>query len=170
MGSATAYHLAKRVVKVRVKGSTSLRSLLDPTSRFALWRAPEADSCRRPDYLTPDCAAYYFQVLGLEQYHIAHSHGSSHGLSRIIRKAYFEHHSYVPLLEVLLHRSPTSKKTQRIRVQCLGYIMNNYVLILITNRHVSCLMLLGRPVVFLTVEEVTGAAACQMTRIVCGLL
>ena len=38
------------------------------------------------------------RALGLEQYHPAHALGSSHGGSRIIRKAYFEHPSYVPLL------------------------------------------------------------------------
>jgi sarcosine oxidase len=38
------------------------------------------------------------RVLGLEQYDIPHDRGSSHGLSRIIRLAYFEHPSYVPLL------------------------------------------------------------------------
>ena len=38
------------------------------------------------------------RVLGLEQFEIAHQLGSSHGLSRIIRLAYFEHPSYVPLL------------------------------------------------------------------------
>jgi len=38
------------------------------------------------------------QVLGLEQYDIPHDRGSSHGLSRIIRLAYFEHPAYVPLL------------------------------------------------------------------------
>ena len=38
------------------------------------------------------------RVLGLEQYSPAHSHGSSHGQTRIIRQAYFEHPSYVPLL------------------------------------------------------------------------
>jgi sarcosine oxidase len=37
-------------------------------------------------------------VLGLEQYDIPHERGSSHGLSRIIRLAYFEHPAYVPLL------------------------------------------------------------------------
>ncbi|MBM3222280.1 MAG: N-methyl-L-tryptophan oxidase [Candidatus Tectomicrobia bacterium] len=39
------------------------------------------------------------RVLGLEQYDIPHNQGSSHGLSRIIRLAYFEHPSYVPLLQ-----------------------------------------------------------------------
>jgi len=38
------------------------------------------------------------QVLGLEQFDIAHDKGSSHGLSRMIRLAYWEHPSYVPLL------------------------------------------------------------------------
>lgn len=37
-------------------------------------------------------------VLGLEAYTAAHQLGSSGGLSRIIRLAYFEHPSYVPLL------------------------------------------------------------------------
>ncbi len=37
-------------------------------------------------------------VLGLEQFGPAHDHGSSHGETRIIRKAYFEHPDYVPLL------------------------------------------------------------------------
>lgn len=40
-------------------------------------------------------------AIGLEQFDIAHDRGSSHGESRIIRKAYFEHPDYVPLL----HRS-----------------------------------------------------------------
>ena len=38
------------------------------------------------------------RVLGLERFTPAHSHGSSHGRSRIIRQAYFEHPAYVPLL------------------------------------------------------------------------
>jgi sarcosine oxidase len=38
------------------------------------------------------------RVLGLEQYQPAHALGSSHGGSRIIRKAYYEDPSYVPLL------------------------------------------------------------------------
>lgn len=38
------------------------------------------------------------RVLGLEQFTEAHDRGSSHGQSRIIRKAYFEHPDYVPLL------------------------------------------------------------------------
>src|SRR3712207_1531217 len=38
------------------------------------------------------------RVLGLEQFSPAHDRGSSHGRSRIIRQAYFEDPSYVPLL------------------------------------------------------------------------
>ena len=52
MGSATAYHLARRGVR----------------------------------------------VLALERFAVPHEMGSSHGITRIIRLAYFEHPSYVPLL------------------------------------------------------------------------
>ena len=38
------------------------------------------------------------RVLGLEQYGLLHDRGASHGLTRIIRLAYHEHPSYVPLL------------------------------------------------------------------------
>jgi sarcosine oxidase len=38
------------------------------------------------------------RVLGVERHSVAHDRGSSHGGSRIVRKAYFEHTNYVPLL------------------------------------------------------------------------
>src|SRR5262245_53441008 len=38
------------------------------------------------------------KVLGLERYNIPHEMGSYHGITRIIRLAYYEHPSYVPLL------------------------------------------------------------------------
>ena len=44
-------------------------------------------------------AARGFKVLGLEQFSIPHEQGSHGGQSRIIRKAYFEHPDYVPLME-----------------------------------------------------------------------
>ena len=49
-------------------------------------------------------ACYYlskrgYKVLGLEQFDISHEFGSHAGQSRIIRKAYFEHPDYVPLME-----------------------------------------------------------------------
>src|SRR5467141_655661 len=53
MGSATAYHLAKRGKK----------------------------------------------VLGLDRFAPPHAFGSSHGQTRIIREAYFEHPLYVPLVQ-----------------------------------------------------------------------
>lgn len=40
-----------------------------------------------------------YNVLGLEQFDIPHELGSHAGQSRIIRKAYFEHPDYVPLLQ-----------------------------------------------------------------------
>ncbi len=48
-------------------------------------------------------AAYHLaaggqRVLGLEQYSPPHDRGSSHGRTRVIRQAYFEHPAYVPLL------------------------------------------------------------------------
>ena len=39
------------------------------------------------------------RVLGIERFTPGHDRGSSHGATRIIRLAYFEHPSYVPLLQ-----------------------------------------------------------------------
>jgi sarcosine oxidase len=38
------------------------------------------------------------RALGIERFNIPHEMGSSHGLTRIIRLAYYEHPAYVPLL------------------------------------------------------------------------
>ena len=38
------------------------------------------------------------KVLGLDRFPPGHDRGSSHGQTRIIRLAYFEHPDYVPLL------------------------------------------------------------------------
>jgi sarcosine oxidase len=38
------------------------------------------------------------RVLGIDRFHPPHDRGSSHGQTRIIRQAYFEHADYVPLL------------------------------------------------------------------------
>jgi len=38
-------------------------------------------------------------VLGLERFDVPHTMGSSHGITRIIRRAYYEHPSYIPLIE-----------------------------------------------------------------------
>ena len=39
-----------------------------------------------------------WNALGIEQFEVPHDMGSSHGLTRIIRLAYYEDSSYVPLL------------------------------------------------------------------------
>src|SRR5262249_57749240 len=39
------------------------------------------------------------RVLGLEQFGLGHDQGSSHGVTRIIRQAYYEHPDYVPLVQ-----------------------------------------------------------------------
>jgi len=44
-------------------------------------------------------AAKRRRVLGLDRFHPPHDFGSSHGLSRIIREAYFEDPRYVPLVQ-----------------------------------------------------------------------
>ena len=43
-------------------------------------------------------AARGVDVIGLERFARCHDHGSSHGHSRVVRRAYFEHPDYVPLL------------------------------------------------------------------------
>ena len=48
-------------------------------------------------------AAQGQKVLGLDQFDLPHEFGSHSGQSRIIRKAYFESPSYVPLLESAYH-------------------------------------------------------------------
>src|SRR5271165_1007526 len=40
-----------------------------------------------------------YRVLGLEQHTLGHDQGSSHGHTRIIRQAYYEHPAYVPLVQ-----------------------------------------------------------------------
>jgi sarcosine oxidase len=44
------------------------------------------------------CAARGASVIGIDQFGPAHDRGSSHGKSRMIRKAYFEDPAYVPLV------------------------------------------------------------------------
>jgi sarcosine oxidase len=53
-------------------------------------------------------AAYHLtklghRVLGLDRFQPPHNLGSSHGLTRIIREAYFEHPLYVPLVQRAYH-------------------------------------------------------------------
>ena len=44
------------------------------------------------------CVRRGYATLGIEQFGPANDRGSSHGKTRIVRQAYFEHDSYVPLL------------------------------------------------------------------------
>lgn len=44
------------------------------------------------------CAAHGASAVGIEQFEPAHDQGSSHGKTRMIRKAYFEDAAYVPLV------------------------------------------------------------------------
>lgn len=69
-------------------------------------------------------AAYHLarrgqRVLGLERHGIPNTMGSSHGLTRIIRLAYYEHPSYVPLLRraYVLWRELETVAQERLLVQ-----------------------------------------------------
>jgi sarcosine oxidase len=46
------------------------------------------------------CAKRGVKVLGLDRFPPGHDRGSSHGESRVIRRSYFEHADYVPLLNL----------------------------------------------------------------------
>ncbi|MDS0300335.1 N-methyl-L-tryptophan oxidase [Halogeometricum sp. S1BR25-6] len=62
-------------------------------------------------------------VLGLERYDIPHTKGSSHGVTRIIRRAYYEHPSYVPLIERAYDLwDDLAEKTGRDLIQRTGSI------------------------------------------------
>lgn len=64
------------------------------------------------------------KVLGIEQYGVAHDHGSSHGESRIIRLAYFEHPDYVPLLRrAFEHWRELEQRTQRTLLHQTGLFL-----------------------------------------------
>jgi len=56
------------------------------------------------------------RVLAIEQFYPGHDRGSSHGESRIIRLAYFEHPSYVPLLSEARRRWVDLDKTSKEKV------------------------------------------------------
>ncbi len=45
-----------------------------------------------------DLARRGARAIGLERHGVAHGFGSSHGVTRLIHKAYFEHPGYIPLL------------------------------------------------------------------------
>ena len=51
-----------------------------------------------------ELASRGLKVLGLEQFDIPHDQGSSHGVNRVIRLAYYEDPSYVPLMRRAFER------------------------------------------------------------------
>jgi sarcosine oxidase len=66
-------------------------------------------------------ACYYLSkqgvsVLGIEQFEIPHDQGSHAGQSRIIRKAYFEHPDYVPLLHQAYHNWQALEKETDVQL------------------------------------------------------
>ena len=60
-------------------------------------------------------ASYYLskkgiKVLGIDRFHPPHNFGSSHGHTRVIREAYHEGTSYVPIVQsCLLYTSPSPR-------------------------------------------------------------
>jgi sarcosine oxidase len=56
------------------------------------------------------------RVLGIEQFAHCHERGSSHGESRIYRRAYFEHPNYVPWIEYSLNELQTLQKSQNVEI------------------------------------------------------
>jgi sarcosine oxidase len=56
-----------------------------------------------------------WRVLGIDQFGPVHNRGSSHGQSRIIRQAYFEHPNYVPLAGEAFERWDELNKRHRVR-------------------------------------------------------
>lgn len=60
------------------------------------------------------------RVLGLERFAPGHDRGSSHGQTRIIRKAYFEHPDYVPLLRRAYERwyELEQRRGRRLFTEC----------------------------------------------------
>lgn len=63
-------------------------------------------------------------VLGLEQFDVPHSRGSSHNDTRIIRRAYHEHPSYVPLLGTAFDEwRRLDEATDRDVLRVTGYVL-----------------------------------------------
>jgi sarcosine oxidase len=60
------------------------------------------------------------KVLGLEQFPIGHDLGSSHGQTRIIRTAYYEHPAYVPLVRSAFERwyELEQRQGQQLLTEC----------------------------------------------------
>ena len=71
----------------------------------------------------PPCSALARRgrrVLGIEQFAVGHDRGSSHGHTRVIRTAYYEHPDYVPLCRQSFAdwRDLEKRTDQRLLVDC----------------------------------------------------
>ena len=63
------------------------------------------------------------KVIGIEQFGAAHNLGSSHGQTRMIRTAYFEHPHYVPMaLSAWEHWDRLQKTTKEVLVRRTGVV------------------------------------------------
>src|SRR5262245_18603431 len=60
------------------------------------------------------------RVLGLEQFPVIHDRGSSHGQTRVTRKAYYENPAYVPLVRRAYERwyDLEQRRDKRLLVEC----------------------------------------------------
>ncbi len=56
------------------------------------------------------------RVLGIEQFPLVHDRGSSHGHTRMIRLAYYEHPNYVPILRARIRVLERVGKSDRKRI------------------------------------------------------
>jgi sarcosine oxidase len=77
------------------------------------------------------------QVLGLDRFPPGHDRGSSHGETRVIRRSYFEHSDYVPLLNSAYKLWTDLEKTtgKQLLHQCgILYYANSDLLIMHLSR------------------------------------
>jgi sarcosine oxidase len=63
-----------------------------------------------------ELAARGARVIGIDRFEPPHGYGSSHGASRIIRQAYYEHPLYVPLVRRALDRWLQLERDARTRL------------------------------------------------------
>lgn len=97
------------------------------------------------------------RVLGLDQFPIAHALGSSHGQTRLIRLAYFEHPDYVPLLlrSWDLWRDLERRSTRRLLEES-GLLMAGPPDGAVISGAIRSADLHGLPIERLTAAEATG--------------
>jgi sarcosine oxidase len=88
------------------------------------------------------------KFLGVEQYKAGHNYGSSHGYSRIYRRAYFEHPSYVPWIDYSL------KQFRRLEYDCNVNLMQ------------KCGCLLLQPMPENTFQSQSDVNLAQLPRII----